>query len=73
MNSLGIQLNNEKNDLILNSLNYKLNLNKNNNDDIGYNSDIDIFKKKHLMTEFACFIKAKDNFDLNLIKTKYNL
>ena len=73
LNSLGIQLNDEKNDLIHNSLNYKLNLNKNNNDDIGYNSDIDIFKKKHLMTEFACFIKAKDNFDLNLIKTKYNL
>ena len=73
LDSLGIQLNDEKNDLIHNNLNYKLDLNKNNNDDIGYNSDIDIFKKKHLMTEFACFIKAKDNFDLNLIKTKYNL
>ena len=74
LDSLGIQLNDEKNDLIHNSINYKLNINRNNDiEDSGYNSDIDIFKKKHLMTEFACFIKAKDNFDFNLIKSKYNL
>ena len=74
LNSLGIQLNYEKNDLIHNSINYKLNLNRNTDiEDSGYNSDVDIFKKKHLMTEFACFIKAKDNFDFNLIKSKYNL
>ena len=74
LNSLGIQLNDEKNDLIHNSINYKLNINRNNDiEDSGYNSDVDIFKKKHLMTEFACFIKAKDNFDFNLIKSKYNL
>ena len=74
LDSLGIQLNDEKNDLIHNSINYKLNINRNNDiEDSGYNSDVDIFKKKHLMTEFACFIKAKDNFDFNLIKSKYNL
>ena len=74
LDSLGIQLNDEKNDLIHNSINYKLNLNRNNDtEDSGYSSDVDIFKKKHLMTEFACFIKAKDNFDFNLIKSKYNL
>ena len=74
LDSLGIQLNDEKNDLIHNSINYKLNLNRNTDiEDSGYNSDVDIFKKKHLMTEFACFIKAKDNFDFNLIKSKYNL
>ena len=70
LNSLGIQLNDQKNNIIHN-INYKLN--RNDNEDFGYNSDIDIFKKKHLMTEFACFIKAKDNFDLNLVKSKYNL
>jgi hypothetical protein len=71
LDSLGIQLNEQKNDIIHNSTNYKLN--RIDNEDFGYNSDIDIFKKKHLMTEFACFIKAKDNYGLNLVKTKYNL
>jgi len=73
LDSLGVVLNDEKNDIINNKTNYQLKKNSDDNSDFGFNSDIDIFKKKHLMTEFACFIKAKDNFDLNQIKTKYNL
>lgn len=73
LNSLGVVLNEEKNDIINNITNYQLKKNSDDNSDFGFNSDIDIFKKKHLLTEFACFIKAKDNFDLNQIKTKYNL
>lgn len=72
MDSLGVKLNEQKNDIINKNTYYKWK-NKLNNLDIGFNSDSDIFKKKHMMTEFACFIKAKDNFDLNLIKKKYNL
>ena len=73
LDSIGVVLKNEKNDIINNKTNYQLKKNSDDNSDFGFNSDIDIFKKKHLMTEFACFIKAKDNFDLNQIKTKYNL
>ena len=73
LDSIGVVLNDEKNDIIDNKTNYQLKKNSDDNSDFGFNSDIDIFKKKHLMTEFACFIKAKDNFDLNQIKTKYNL
>ena len=73
LDSLGVVLNDKKNDIINNKTNYQLKKNSDDNSDFGFNSDIDIFKKKHLMTEFACFIKAKDNFDLNQIKTKYNL
>ena len=74
MDSLGIELNEHKNDIINNQTIYKRKKKLNNDNlNLGFNSDLDIFKKKHLVTEFACFIKAKDNYDINLIKSKYNL
>ena len=73
MDFLGVKLNEEKNDIVNKNIYYKLKKNLDDNLNVGFSSDSDIFKKKHLMTEFACFIKAKDNFGLKLIKTKYNL
>ena len=69
MDSVGIDLNKEKNNVI-----NQIPLYKNKKDlNIDIISDLDIFKQKNLVTEYACFLKAKDNFDLNQIKTKYNL
>ena len=69
MDSVGIDLNKEKNNVI-----NQISLYKNKKDlNIDIISDLDIFKQKNLVTEYACFLKAKDNFDLNQIKTKYNL
>ena len=69
MDSVGIDLNKEKNNVI-----NQISLYKNKKDlNIDTISDLDIFKQKNLVTEYACFLKAKDNFDLNQIKTKYNL
>ena len=69
MDSVGIDLNKEKNNVI-----NQIPLYKNKKDlNIDTISDLDIFKQKNLVTEYACFLKAKDNFDLNQIKTKYNL
>ena len=69
MDSVGIDLNKEKNNII-----NQISLYKNKKDlNIDTISDLDIFKQKNLVTEYACFLKAKDNFDLNQIKTKYNL
>ena len=73
LDSVGVELEEQKNDVYDNKSYYKWKRNMEINLDNGYNSDIDIFKKKHLMTEFACFIKAKDNYNFNQIKTKYNL
>lgn len=69
MDSVGMDLNKEKNNVI-----NQISLYKNKKDlNIDTISDLDIFKQKNLVTEYACFLKAKDNFDLNQIKTKYNL
>jgi len=73
LDSVGVELEEQKNDKYENKSYYKWKRNMDINLDNGYNSDIDIFKKKHLMTEFACFIKAKDNYNFNQIKTKYNI
>ena len=66
MDSVGIKL-------INNDIFYKVKKVPNDNLALDFESDLDIFKKKHLVTEYACFNKAKDNYDFKLIKTKYNL
>ena len=50
---------------------------------IGYNNyldfkvmksyDMDILKKRHLLTEYACYERAKNNFDFQKFKTFYNV
>ena len=35
--------------------------------------DMDKLRKKNLLTEYACFIKAKDNLDFKQIKLKYKI
>ena len=73
MDSVGIKLNKQINEVINNDIFYKLKKVPNDNLALDFESDLDIFKKKHLVTEYACFNKAKDNYDFKLIKTKYNL
>ena len=73
MDSVGIKLNKQINDVFNTAITYKLKKNPNDNQTLEYESDYDIFKRKNLVTEYACFNKAKDNYDFKLIKTKYNL
>ena len=73
MDSVGIKLNKEIIDVFNTAITYKLKKNPNDNQTLEYESDYDIFKRKNLVTEYACFNKAKDNYDFKLIKTKYNL
>ena len=71
---LGVKLNDEKDDIINNQILYKMKKNiKNDNLNIDNESDFDIFKKKNLVTEYAYFMRAKDNYNFNQIRAKYNI
>ena len=49
----------------------KLNSNYNLNEVIDY--DMNELKRKNLLTEYACLMKARDNYDLLQVKLKYNV
>ena len=49
----------------------KFNSNYNLNEVIDY--DMNKLKRKNLLTEYACLMKAKDNYDLLQVKLKYNV
>jgi hypothetical protein len=49
----------------------KFNSNYNLNEVIDY--DMNELKRKNLLTEYACLMKAKDNYDLLQVKLKYNV
>ena len=49
----------------------KFNSNYNLNEVMDY--DMNELKRKNLLTEYACLMKAKDNYDLLQVKLKYNV
>lgn len=72
----------DENDIFYNKSYYSSwNRNLSNNKSISYSNilnniniyDLNKLKKRNLITEYACFEKAKDNFDLQQIKLKYNV
>ena len=80
MNEIENKLKDKKVDMIFNktfSNSYWIrNLKKYNNyynfnDVIDY--DMNELKRKNLLTEYACLMKAKDNYNLLQVKLKYNI
>ena len=77
INNLEDKIKEGKNDLLYDKSynNWSRNLIYNNFNDINLvkSYDLEKLKKKNLLTEYACFEKAKNNFEFQQIKIKYNI
>ena len=80
MDSLEDKLKEEKNNILFDktSINWSRNLKYSryhsyNKMNLIKSYDMDKLRKKNLLTEYACFIKAKDNLDFKQIKLKYKI
>ena len=77
MNSLENKIKDGKNDLLYSKTYSFWNKNFQSTNNININLvnsyDFDKLKKRNILTEYACFEKAKNNFDFQTIKIKYHI